>query len=360
MLPFSDRGGDLGSMASGIGEAFPLSRLAAVLFDMDGVVTDTAAVHFAAWKQTFDDVLRTAGPPGRRWRSVAAGVERYRPFDEDDYRRFVDGKPREAGVRDFLASRGLCCRTAEPEMPRLETVSSVGRRKNDAFLRRIARDGVEPFASTVEFVDRLLAAGRGVAVISASENATQVLEAAGVLARFAVKVDGLDARRLRLPGKPDPAIFLEAARRLGERPGRPAIVEDALAGIQAGVRGGFGFVLAIDRAGFAAELAAAGASLVVHDLAELLDGRLTPHQADQRPSRSRSSTPRLARSVTAARAGRPRSAVAAADGHRARRDADTDQPAAEADRDLEEAPSPAAGGGRWPAARRPDGCRRNP
>ena len=274
MFPISDRGGDLGSHASGIAEAFPLSRLAAVVFDMDGVITDTATIHRDAWKQTLDTCLRRLALRDVGGATdLPAGIERYRPFDEDDYRRYVDGKPREAGIRDFLASRGLWLPDGEPgDAPGWETVSSVGRLKNDAFLRRIARDGVEPVASTVEFVDRLLAAGRGVAVISASENAAQVLGAADVLARFAVKVDGLDARHLRLPGKPDPAIFLEAARRLGEPPGRTAIVEDALAGIQAGVRGGFGFILAIDRSGFAEELRAAGASLVVHDLAELLDG----------------------------------------------------------------------------------------
>ena len=224
MLPISDRGGDPGSHASGIGEAFPLSRLTAVVFDMDGVITDTATIHRDAWKQTLDASLRwLADRDVGGATDLAAGIERYRPFNEDDYRRYVDGKPREAGVRDFLASRGLRLPDGEPgDAPGFETVSSVGRLKNDEFLRCISRDGVEPVASTVEFADRLLAAGRGIAVISASENATQVLEAAGVLARFEVKVDGLDARRLRLPGKPDPAIFLEAARRLGEPPGRIA------------------------------------------------------------------------------------------------------------------------------------------
>jgi alpha,alpha-trehalase len=146
----------------------------------------------------------------------------------------------------------------------------LGLRKNAAFLQLVATGGVEAFASTVTFVDRLSAAGRDIGVISASENATQILQAAGVLDRFAVKVDGIDSRRLGLAGKPDPAIFLEAARRLGRPPARTAIVEDALAGVLAGVRGGFGFVLAVDRAGFGAELAAAGASLVVEDLSELL------------------------------------------------------------------------------------------
>ncbi len=274
MAPISDHRGDPASGASGIGAAFPLSRLAAVVFDMDGVITDTATIHRDAWKQTLDTYLeRQASLDDGRDAGSAAGLGRYRPFDEDDYRRYVDGKPREAGIRDFLASRDLWLPEGEPgDPPGFETVSGMGLLKNGLFLRLAAREGVEPVASTVEFVDRLLATGRRVAVISASENATHVLRAAGVLGRFGVKVDGLDARRLQLPGKPDPAIFLEATRRLGETPGRVAIVEDALAGVQAGVRGGFAFVLAIDRAGFAGELAAAGASLVVHDLAELLEG----------------------------------------------------------------------------------------
>lgn len=274
MLPISAHRGDPGSGASGIGAAFPLSRLAAVIFDMDGVITDTATIHRDAWKQTLDTYLEQRarqedGPDA----GSAAGLGRYRPFDEDDYRRYVDGKPRESGIRDFLASRDLWLPEGEPgDPPGFETVSGLGLLKNAVFLQRAAREGVEPVASTVEFVDRLLATERRVAVISASENATQVLRAAGVLGRFGVKVDGLDARRLQLPGKPDPAIFFEAARRLGEAPGRVAVVEDALAGVQAGVRGGFAFVLAIDRAGFSRELTAAGASLVVRDLAELLEG----------------------------------------------------------------------------------------
>jgi trehalose 6-phosphate phosphatase len=273
MPPISDHRGDPVSGASGIGAAFPLSRLAAVVFDMDGVITDTATIHRDAWKQTLDTYLeRRASLDDGDAAGSAAGLGRYRPFDEDDYRRYVDGKPREAGIRDFLASRDLWLPEGESgDAPGYETVSGLGLLKNGVFLKLAAREGVEPVASTVEFVDRLLATGRRVAVISASENATHVLRAAGVLGRFGVKVDGLDARRLQLPGKPDPAIFLEAARRLGEAPGRVAIVEDALAGVQAGVRGGFAFVLAIDRAGFAGELRAAGASLVVHDLAELLE-----------------------------------------------------------------------------------------
>ncbi len=273
MPPISDPGGDPGNGASGIRDAFPLSRLAAVVFDMDGVITDTATIHRDAWKETLDRYLeRRASQDDGRDAGSAADIGRCRPFDEDDYRRYVDGKPREAGIRDFLASRDLWLPDGEPgDPPGFETVSGLGRLKNGLFLQLASSEGVEPVASTVEFVDRLLATGRRVAVISASENATQVLQAAGVLGRFAVKVDGLDARRLQLPGKPDPAIFLEAARRLAEPPDRVAIVEDALAGVEAGARGGFAFVLAIDRAGYGPELAAAGATLVVRDLGELLE-----------------------------------------------------------------------------------------
>jgi alpha,alpha-trehalase len=238
----------------------PLERLAAFIFDMDGVITDTASVHLAAWKQLFDRFLA-----GYR----ADGLER--PFDADDYRRYLDGKPREAGVRDFLASRGITLPEGGPaDPPERDTVVGLGLRKNALFLERVAAGGVSAFPGTLVFIDELTAAGLGVAVISASKNATQVLTAAGVLDRFAVKVDGVDSHRLGLAGKPDPAIFLEAARRLGQPPGACAVVEDALAGVEAGARGGFGFVLGVDRAGYRDELIAAGASLVVRDLGELL------------------------------------------------------------------------------------------
>jgi HAD superfamily hydrolase (TIGR01509 family) len=150
-------------------------------------------------------------------------------------------------------------------------VFGLGKRKNEAFLREVETHGVETYATTMSFVDRLHAAHRPVAVISASENARQVLAAAGVLDRFDARVDGVDAVRLGLPGKPDPAVFVEAARALGSAVPRTAVVEDALAGVEAGVAGGFGFVLGVDRAGFRPALEAAGASLVVDDLGELLD-----------------------------------------------------------------------------------------
>lgn len=261
----------VGAPSAGIRSSLPLDRIDAVIFDMDGVVTDTAAVHFAAWKLLFDEFLahRAEESAGGSPIRSTTDDDPYRPFEEDDYRRFVDGKPREAGVRDFLRSRGVVLPEGEGD-PRADTVTGLGLRKNATFLELVATTGVTPFASTMTFVDRLRESGRGLAVISASENATQVLKAAGVLDRFDVKVDGTDSRRLGLAGKPDPAIFLEAARRLGRPPARTAIVEDALAGVIAGVRGGFGFVLAVDRAGYRTELAAAGASLVVNDLGELL------------------------------------------------------------------------------------------
>jgi beta-phosphoglucomutase family hydrolase len=261
-----------GASTPGISAALPLDRIDAVIFDMDGVVTDTAAVHFRAWKQLFDRFLeqraRVSEDPAAG-RPPSTG-DPYRPFDGDDYRRFVDGKPRESGVRDFLASRGIVLREGPSGDPEQPTVVGLGLRKNAIFLELVESGGVDAFASTTSLVDRLRAAGRGVAVISASENASHILEVADVRDRFTVKVDGTDSRRLGLPGKPDPAIFLEAARRLGRPPQRTAVVEDALAGVVAGVRGGFGFVIAVDRAGYRSELAAAGASLVVADLGELL------------------------------------------------------------------------------------------
>jgi alpha,alpha-trehalase len=249
--------------ATGIDPAFPVDRLDAVVFDMDGVVTQTAIVHFRAWKALFDAYLATR---------TDLGATSRRPFDEADYRLYVDGKPRYAGVRDLLASRGITLAEGEPsDPPQRETVAGLGNRKNEAFIHEVAEHGVEPFPTTVEFVDRLHAAARRVAVISASENATQVLSAAGVLDRFDAKVDGVDAVRLDLAGKPDPAIFVEAAHELGSEIGRTAVVEDAIAGVEAGVAGGFGFVLGIDRAGFRPALESAGASLVVADLGELLE-----------------------------------------------------------------------------------------
>ena len=233
----------------------------AAIFDMDGVVTDTARVHLAAWKRLFDDWLRA-----RAERTGAPFAE----FTEQDYRCFVDGKRREDGVAAFLAARGIPLPWGtEDDPPDRDTVVGLGRRKNGYVLDRIAQDGVRAYDSTVRLVRDLAGAGIGVAVISASRNAGAVLEAAGLGGLFPVRVDGTVAAQLGLAGKPDPAIFVEAARRLGATPDRAVVVEDAVAGVEAGRRGGFRLVVGVDRTGHPEGLRAAGADVVVADLAEV-------------------------------------------------------------------------------------------
>ncbi len=237
--------------------------LDAVVFDMDGVVTRTAAVHAAAWKRLFDAYLLRRGQ--------AEGVE-YAPFDsDDDYRRYVDGKNRYDGVASFLASRGIELPRGEPtDPPTAETVCGLGNDKNTYFLSEVERHGVRPFETTVELVRELQRHGFGTALISASRNAELILEAAGLGDLFPVRVDGMVAEELGLPGKPDPAVFIEAARRLGARPERAAIVEDAIAGVQAGRNGGFALVIGVDRSGGDTPgLLENGADVAVLDLAEV-------------------------------------------------------------------------------------------
>jgi beta-phosphoglucomutase family hydrolase len=238
------------------------TRIDAVVFDTDGVVTDTASVHAAAWKRLFDEYLAE--------RARGTG-ERFVPFDiDEDYRRHVDGKPRYDGVRDFLASRGIVLPEGDSsDPPERETVRGLGNRKDAFFLTHIREHGVTAYGSTVELVRRLEDAGFGTAIISASRNMLEVLAAAGLGGLFEVKVDGRDAEALGLPGKPDPAVFVEAAGRLGVEPPRAAVVEDALAGVEAGRRGGFGLVVGVDRVGHSDALRAAGADVVVRDLSEL-------------------------------------------------------------------------------------------
>ncbi len=243
-----------------------IRRHDAVIFDMDGVVTDTATVHAAAWTELFDTYL--AGVPAVPGRDLS-------PFTEADYLRYVDGKPRYRGVADFLAARGIELPwgdTADPETA--ETVCGLGNRKDRLFRERIARDGVSVFASTVALVRRLRSAGIRTAVFSASRHCAQVLAAAGLSGLFPVRVDGVDADELGLAGKPDPAMLLEAARRLGADPARVVVVEDAEAGVAAGRDGGFALVIGIDRGAHAGRLSAAGADVVVDDAAriELLAG----------------------------------------------------------------------------------------
>jgi beta-phosphoglucomutase family hydrolase len=237
-------------------------RIGAVIFDMDGVVTDTASVHAAAWKRLFDDYLKE--------RARRTG-EPFRPFDADeDYRRSVDGKPRYDGVRDFLVSRSISLPEGSPSDPSdRETVCGLGNRKAGFFLAHLREHGARPYPSTVRLIRALEGKGIRTAIISASRHMAEVLDAAGLADLFEVRVDGVEADRLRLPGKPNPAVFIEAARRLGTVAARAAVVEDSLAGAEAGRRGGFGLVIGVDRQGHPDALRRAGADIVVRDLEDL-------------------------------------------------------------------------------------------
>ncbi|WP_228980283.1 HAD family phosphatase [Streptomyces sp. DH12] len=239
-----------------------LRAVRAVVFDTDGVLTDSARVHAAAWKETFDAFL-AALPPD------AADPAARRPFGTaDDYPRYVDGRSRRDGAAAFLASRGL------PAGPTL--VERVAADKERRFTARLRGRPVDAYPGTVRLLRALRDDGVPMAAASASRHAREVLAGARLLDLFDALVDGVEAARLGLPGKPDPALFLEAARRLGAPPGRCAVVEDALAGVEAGRRGGFGLVVGVDRAGRpggADALRRHGADLVVRDLSELLAPR---------------------------------------------------------------------------------------
>ncbi|HET9689732.1 MAG TPA: beta-phosphoglucomutase family hydrolase [Acidimicrobiales bacterium] len=239
----------------------------ACLFDMDGVLTKTAAVHAAAWKQTFDEVLRA------RARSDGSA---FTPFDDhDDYDEYVDGRTRADGVRTFLASRGITLPEGSPDdAPDADTVFGVGNRKNQLLVDKIRTDGVEAYEGSVRYLRAAEAAGLRRACVSASANAADVLEAAGLSGFIEVRVDGVVVAEAGLRGKPAPDTFVEAARRLGVDPSAAAVFEDALAGVEAGAAGGFAAVVGVDRVGQADALRRHGASVVVRDLAELLgDGR---------------------------------------------------------------------------------------
>lgn len=254
-----------GSTANGgEGTAGALAGSAAVIFDLDGVITDTASVHRDAWKQTFDAYLA-----GRAEHSGGTSE----PFSGADYRRYVDGMPRYDGVRNFLASRGITLPEGDPgDPPDRETVCGIGNRKNLEYLRVLEQGGATAFPSSIELVRGLRDRGVPRAIISASRNCAEVLRSVGAAELFDARVDGVVAEELGLPGKPDPAVFLEAARRLGVEPERAAIVEDAVAGVEAGRRGGFGLVVGVARSGNHDELSEAGADVVVSDLGEL-EGR---------------------------------------------------------------------------------------
>lgn len=238
-------------------------RFDAVLFDLDGVLTDTARIHSVCWKQMFDEYLR-----GR----AEAGGEAFVPFDIDaDYHAHVDGKPRFDGVRDFLRARSIELPEGEiDDPPDRETVCGLGNRKNDLVNEAMREGGIEVYAGSVDWVRQLRADDIRTAVVSSSSNCKAVLEAVGIDDLFETRVDGETLLERGLAGKPAPDGFLEAARVLDAKPERAVVVEDAISGVQAGRNGGFGLVIGVARKGNADALAEHGASLVVADLGELV------------------------------------------------------------------------------------------
>jgi beta-phosphoglucomutase family hydrolase len=239
------------------------AHVRACLFDLDGVLTKTATVHAAAWKQMFDAYLRE--------RAERTGEE-FVPFDQSaDYGEYVDGKPRYDGVRSFLESRGIELPEGDAgDPPDAETVCGLGNRKNELVLKIIHDDGVEPYEGSVRYLQAARDAGMRIAVVSSSTNCRDVLVAAGIERFFDVRIDGVVAARDRLEGKPAPDTFLAAARELGSGPDEAAVYEDALAGVAAGRAGHFAAVVGVDRVGHGPALAEHGATVVVEDLAELL------------------------------------------------------------------------------------------
>jgi beta-phosphoglucomutase family hydrolase len=231
---------------------------------MDGVVTQTALVHAAAWKAMFDDFLR-------QW-SEQTG-QPFVPFDDvRDYDEYVDGKPRLDGTRSFLESRGIKLPDGSPDDPSgTPTIHGLSNKKNELVIQKIETDGVKVYDGTIAYIRRARAAGLHTAIVSSSANTVQVLDAAGIADLFDTRVDGIIAKERHLAGKPAPGTFLAAAEDLKVTPDHAAVFEDALAGVAAGRAGGFALVVGVDRVGQAEELRKHGADIVVKDLAELLD-----------------------------------------------------------------------------------------
>jgi beta-phosphoglucomutase family hydrolase len=234
------------------------------LFDLDGVLTQTAKVHARAWKEMFDDYLRG--------RAAKTGVD-LAPFDASvDYAESVDGKPRADGVRSFLASRGIELPEGRPDdPPGTATINGLGNRKNELVLEMIRTDGVDPYDGSVRYVKAARAAGLRCGVVSSSANCREVLAAAGITDLFETIIDGDVAQREHLKGKPAPDTFLAGAHAAGVAPDHAGVFEDALAGVEAGRAGKFAIVIGVDRVGQAEALRQHGANVVVRDLAELLD-----------------------------------------------------------------------------------------
>lgn len=233
--------------------------ITACLFDLDGVLTGTAALHREAWKATFDEFLRARDGDG------------FQPFTEQDYTAYVDGLPRADGVRTFLRSREIELPEGSPDDPvDAATVRGVGNRKNERVLRLISERGVDPFPGSLAYLRAAQQANLLIGVVTSSANAASVLDAAGITQFVSARIDGIVVRENNLRGKPEPDSFLAGARELGTSPEHTAVFEDALAGVRAGKAGGFGFVVGVNRADQAEQLRANGADVVVDDLADLL------------------------------------------------------------------------------------------
>jgi beta-phosphoglucomutase family hydrolase len=240
-----------------------IDHFEAVLFDLDGVLTATAKIHAACWKQAFDEFLK--------WHATK-NKEIFRPFDiKTDYEDYVDGKPRNDGVRSFLQSRGIELPQGNPGDPLdRETIYGLGNRKNELFNQALESKGVEVFAGSVAWLHQLRQAEIKTAVVSSSKHCQAIIKVAGIADLFDARVDGNVAEELNLKGKPAPDTYLKAAEMVGVPPLRAVVVEDALAGVEAGRNGGFGLVIGVDRQGEAEALRQHGADLVVSDLKELL------------------------------------------------------------------------------------------
>jgi beta-phosphoglucomutase family hydrolase len=238
-------------------------KVRACLFDLDGVLTDTASVHTKAWKEMFDAFLSQ--------RAERTGEE-FVPFDpESDYRKYVDGKKREDGVRSFLESRNIELPEGDPDdSGEDDTINGLGTRKNDMFQKVLHDDGVKVFEGSRRYLEAVSAAGLGIAVVSSSANTRDVLELTGLDRWVQQRVDGVTLREENIAGKPAPDSYLRGAELLDVEPGAAAVFEDALSGVQAGRAGDFGFVVGVDRVGQAEELRRDGADVVVTDLADLL------------------------------------------------------------------------------------------
>jgi len=258
-------------------DAAPEPGLRAFLFDLDGVITRTAVLHAAAWKQMFDAFLSTREAGGS-----GAGEGHQEPFSDADYQRYVDGRPRFDGVRTFLASRGITLPEGDDDdPPEAVTVHGLGNRKNELVLAAIRRGDVAVYEGSVRFLHAVRDAGLRTAVVSSSANTVDVLAAVGLTDLFDARVDGVVAQQRGLPGKPAPDTFVAAAHDLGCTPAQAVVLEDALAGVESGRAGGFALVIGVDRsdAGDDAHgeaLRAHGADVVVRDLAELDVAALRP------------------------------------------------------------------------------------